>query len=118
MRLSSGCAISDCRTTANGACTTRAGSDMRASSPLAQRGMHVGAQLPDRLACAAIEGGVGVDQMAQFVAGELQLDGELEDAEEIAAARPHGRRADQHPAVRILDDLDEALVAGPVDPAA
>src|SRR5260370_1323652 len=35
-----------------------------------------------------------------------------------AAPRTHGRGTDEHGAVRVLDHLDEAIVAGPVDPAA
>src|SRR6266849_6680957 len=80
--------------------------------------MQIGSQLAHRLARTAIERRIGVDQMTQLVSGNLQLDRELENAEEIAAPRTHRRGTHEHPAVGVLNDFDEAIVARSVDPAA
>src|SRR5438445_13445757 len=132
-----GSATSACLTRANGASIAVAGSATPVSSPtpcstapppcpppegreikkLSHRRVLVGAELAHCLPRPAIERGVGVDQVAQLVTGDLQLDGELEDSEEIAAPRTHRRGADEHAAVGVLDHLDEPLVAGSVNPA-
>src|SRR6202022_3140606 len=75
----------------------------RERKSLAHRGVHVGAKLAHRLARTAIERRIGVDQVAQLVSWDLQLDGELEDAEEVATSRTHGGGSYQHPAVGVLD---------------
>src|ERR1700737_839749 len=87
-------------------------------APSAHWVKHVGTELAYPLARAAIERRIRIDKVAQLITRDLELDGELEEAEEVAAARPHGGGADEHTAVGVLDDLDEAFVARPMDPAA
>ena len=48
----------------------------------------------------------------------LGVDRHGQHAEQLAAVRADDGGADQHPAVGVLDDLDEPVVARPVDPAA
>src|SRR2546427_10403206 len=54
--------------------------DGRDHAGLAHGDVLVGAELAHGLARPAIERGVGIDQVAQFVTGDLQLDGEFENA--------------------------------------
>ena len=49
--------------------------------------------------------------------GHLGVHGQRQQAEHLAAVGADDGRADEHAAVGVLDDLDEAVVARPVDPA-
>ena len=48
--------------------------------------------------------------------GDLGVDGQREQAQDLAAGRADRRGPDQDPPLGVLDQLDEALVAGLVDP--
>ena len=69
---------------------------------------------PQRRVDGAVERGVGEDHRPQRLERDLGVDGQGEQAEHLAAARGHGRGADEHAVTR--HELDEALAA--VDPAA
>ena len=56
--------------------------------------------------------------VARVATGTCGVDGQGEQPEQLAAVRPDHGRADQHAAVGVLDNLDESVVAGAVDPAA
>src|SRR5919106_6152970 len=67
---------------------------------------------------APVEGRVGVDHLAQPVCTDFRVHGQGEQPEDLAAGGAHRSGADQHPAPGVLDELDDAVVAGLVDPAA
>src|SRR5690242_18100739 len=73
-------------------------------------------EVADGLADTTVKGRIGIDQVTEVVRRDLVANGELEDPEKIAAARSHRRGADQDASVRVLDHLDEAIVARSMDP--
>ena len=66
----------------------------------------------------AVEGRVGVDHLPQALRRHRGVHGQGQHAEHLAAPRPGRRGPDQHAAPGVLDQLDEAVVARLVDPAA
>src|SRR5207249_12189088 len=56
--------------------------------------------------------------MPEIIDRNLVSDGELKDAEDVAAARAHGGCPDETASVGIRDDHDQPVIAGTVDPAA
>jgi hypothetical protein len=78
----------------------------------------LGDEVAEGVLDAAVEGGVGVDHAAQLLDRDRGVDREGEQAEHLAAVGADGGGADEHAAFSVLDELDEALVAGFVDPAA
>src|SRR5439155_26953547 len=85
---------------------------------LAQGHVHVGSQVAHRLPDPAVERRIRVNQVPEIIDRNLVSDGELKDAEDVAAARSHGGCPDENASVGIRDDLDQPVIAGTVDPAA
>ncbi len=61
---------------------------------------------------------IRVDHRPQPFERNSSMDGDHERRDHLAARRADGRCADQHTAVGVGDQFDEAVVSGAVDPAA
>src|SRR5262245_35197591 len=65
----------------------------------------------------AMERWVGVDHRLQRGRWDLPVNRHDECREHFTAARADRRGTDEHPSVRVLDNLDESVVPGAVDEA-
>ena len=81
-------------------------------------GVVVSADRADRFEHRAVQRREHVVHRLERRDRHLRVHGEREHRDDLAAVRGDDRRADEHVGVGVDDDLDEAVVAGSVDPAA
>src|ERR1700730_3326829 len=94
---------------------SRLGACWVAAPPAADR---LRCRLCESLECpfnTSVERRISPDHVAKTFGGHLARNGNAQHGEHLAATRPRGGAADQDTAVGILDELDEAVVAGAVN---
>ena len=89
---------------------------MNAAEHSSRASRCLGAEIVEGVLDGAVEGGIGVDHLAQTGGWHFGVDGDGKGSQDFPTGGSDGGGTHEHTTVGVFDELDQALVAGLVDP--